>query len=102
MAVPKDYLDPVKKPKQFYQLIHFVYSGASKAPDRTNGNHLSGQMEITILDIHKAKSPAPDDEFHRPRAEVCYLNYSLNAGSSPYTSLMERYSSGFTGMMLIL
>ena len=65
------------------------YTGALKAPVRWFGNHLSGQMEISIPIVCSVTPPQRSiSPGGGPLFNVSYC-YSLNAGSKPYTSLME-------------
>ena len=67
------------------------YTGALKAPVRCFGNHLSRKRKSLFRTDDECGGAAILKKmlFRMGRQLIGYY-YSLNAGSSPYTSLMER------------
>jgi hypothetical protein len=65
------------------------YSVALKAPVRWAGNQLSGQRK-SVPRCGGATVPELETSIPEQQNRVVTLCYSLMAGSSPYTSLMDR------------
>ena len=67
------------------------YTGALKAPVRCFGNHLSRKRKSLFrTDDECGGAAILKIRISRMGRQLMGYYYSLNAGSSPYTSLMER------------
>ena len=65
------------------------YSVALKAPVRRTGNQQSGERK-SVLRCGGATVPELETSIPEWQNRIVTFVYSLMAGSSPYTSLMER------------
>ena len=98
-VLPNRCHEPFQKPRNrltmrfFKALKLFEYTGALKAPVRCFGNQLSGKGKSSFRTDNEYGGAASLKDRIEPTGQGRQLvanDYSLSAGSNPYTSLIER------------